>query len=222
MATAASCSTGCSSLFCSARLTRTRTDRKPRTALSPLDGVVVRPAMLTDDPARGSVRAVTDLAGVNGGKVARADVAPCRRTDDRHLVAADTGHLVAKFGPTDHLFGPLKSAEIGCLGEPGRGTGRRRLESIGRHRASAQRRRRCVCHVAGSVGPSPGWSSEPRYGARSGYDVRTRCIRGCTESRRGVGPGRIGHETEHARFCVGRIAGSAQQFKATRSASTPA
>jgi uncharacterized protein YbjT (DUF2867 family) len=42
---------------------------------SALDWVVVRPAMLTDDPARGSVRAFTDLAGVNGGKVARADVA---------------------------------------------------------------------------------------------------------------------------------------------------
>ena len=31
--------------------------------------------MLTDDPARGSVGAVTDLAGINGGKIARADVA---------------------------------------------------------------------------------------------------------------------------------------------------
>jgi hypothetical protein len=31
--------------------------------------------MLTNDPARGSVRAVTDLAGVNGGKIAHADVA---------------------------------------------------------------------------------------------------------------------------------------------------
>jgi len=31
--------------------------------------------MLTNDPARGSVRAVTDLAGVQGGKIARADVA---------------------------------------------------------------------------------------------------------------------------------------------------
>jgi putative NADH-flavin reductase len=40
-----------------------------------LDWVVVRPAMLTDGPSRGSVRAVTDLAGVKGGKVARADVA---------------------------------------------------------------------------------------------------------------------------------------------------
>lgn len=42
---------------------------------SSLDWVVLRPAMLTDEPARGSVRAVSDLAGVNGGKVARADVA---------------------------------------------------------------------------------------------------------------------------------------------------
>ncbi len=42
---------------------------------SPLDWVIVRPAMLTDDPARGTVRAVTDLAGINGGKIARADVA---------------------------------------------------------------------------------------------------------------------------------------------------
>ena len=42
---------------------------------SSLDWVVVRPAMLTDDPARGSVRAVTDLAAVKGGKIARADVA---------------------------------------------------------------------------------------------------------------------------------------------------
>jgi uncharacterized protein YbjT (DUF2867 family) len=42
---------------------------------SSLDWVIVRPAMLTNDPARGSVRAVTDLAGVNGGKIARADVA---------------------------------------------------------------------------------------------------------------------------------------------------
>jgi uncharacterized protein YbjT (DUF2867 family) len=42
---------------------------------SSLDWVIVRPAMLTDDPARGKVRAVADLAGVKGGKVARADVA---------------------------------------------------------------------------------------------------------------------------------------------------
>ncbi len=42
---------------------------------SSLDWVIVRPAMLNDDSARGSVRAVTDLAGVQGGKIARADVA---------------------------------------------------------------------------------------------------------------------------------------------------
>src|ERR1700722_1366942 len=39
---------------------------------SSLDLVIVRPAMLTNDPARGSVRAVTDLAGVNSSKIARA------------------------------------------------------------------------------------------------------------------------------------------------------
>src|SRR6266567_4888536 len=27
------------------------------------------------------------------------------------------------------------------------------------------------------------------YGARSGYDIRTRCVCGCTERRQGVGPG---------------------------------
>jgi Putative NADH-flavin reductase len=42
---------------------------------SALDWVIVRPGRLTDDPARGSLRAVVDLAGVNGGKIARADVA---------------------------------------------------------------------------------------------------------------------------------------------------
>lgn len=42
---------------------------------SALDWVLVRPAMLTHDPARGSARAITDLAGVKGGKIARADVA---------------------------------------------------------------------------------------------------------------------------------------------------
>jgi uncharacterized protein YbjT (DUF2867 family) len=42
---------------------------------SPLDWIIVRPGMLTDDPAHGSVRAVIDLASINGGKIARADVA---------------------------------------------------------------------------------------------------------------------------------------------------
>lgn len=42
---------------------------------SPLDWVIVRPAMLTNGAPRGRVRATTDLDGVNGGKIARADVA---------------------------------------------------------------------------------------------------------------------------------------------------
>ncbi len=42
---------------------------------SSLDWIVVRPAMLTNDPPRGRVRASVDLAGINGGKIARADVA---------------------------------------------------------------------------------------------------------------------------------------------------
>jgi hypothetical protein len=35
---------------------------------SSLHWVLVRPAMLTNDPARGSVRAFVDLADVNGGR----------------------------------------------------------------------------------------------------------------------------------------------------------
>jgi uncharacterized protein YbjT (DUF2867 family) len=42
---------------------------------SSLDWVVVRPAMLTNGAPRGRVRATADLAGVHGGKIARADVA---------------------------------------------------------------------------------------------------------------------------------------------------
>ncbi|GGA02937.1 NAD(P)-dependent oxidoreductase [Dyella caseinilytica] len=42
---------------------------------SSLDWIIVRPGMLTNDPARGSVRAIVDLASIKGGKVARADVA---------------------------------------------------------------------------------------------------------------------------------------------------
>jgi putative NADH-flavin reductase len=42
---------------------------------SSLDWVVVRPAQLTSGPARGRIRATIDLAGVNGGKITRADVA---------------------------------------------------------------------------------------------------------------------------------------------------
>jgi uncharacterized protein YbjT (DUF2867 family) len=42
---------------------------------SSLDWVIVRPGMLTDHGALGNVGAFTDLAGVKGGKIARADVA---------------------------------------------------------------------------------------------------------------------------------------------------
>jgi len=42
---------------------------------SDLDWVLVRPTVLTDQPARGSVRAYTDLSGIHGGTIARADVA---------------------------------------------------------------------------------------------------------------------------------------------------
>jgi uncharacterized protein YbjT (DUF2867 family) len=42
---------------------------------SSLDWIIVRGTMLTDDVARGSVRAITDLAGFHGGRIARADVA---------------------------------------------------------------------------------------------------------------------------------------------------
>ena len=42
---------------------------------SPLDWVIVRPAMLNDEPARGTLRATTVLADIHGGKIARADVA---------------------------------------------------------------------------------------------------------------------------------------------------
>jgi uncharacterized protein YbjT (DUF2867 family) len=42
---------------------------------STLDWVIVRPTVLTDDPPRGRVQAMTDLSHVHGGSIARADVA---------------------------------------------------------------------------------------------------------------------------------------------------
>lgn len=42
---------------------------------SALDWIIVRPTLLNDEPARGGVRALIDLSGVQGGKIARADVA---------------------------------------------------------------------------------------------------------------------------------------------------
>lgn len=42
---------------------------------SALDWIIVRPTVLTDGPASGEVHATTDLRGVHGGKISRADVA---------------------------------------------------------------------------------------------------------------------------------------------------
>lgn len=42
---------------------------------SGLDWVIVRPGMLTNGDKTGSYRAITDLTGVQGGKISRADVA---------------------------------------------------------------------------------------------------------------------------------------------------
>ncbi|SCX23610.1 putative sugar epimerase YhfK [Agrobacterium sp. DSM 25558] len=42
---------------------------------STLDWTIVRPTVLNDKPARGGIKALTDLSGVHGGTIARADVA---------------------------------------------------------------------------------------------------------------------------------------------------
>ncbi len=42
---------------------------------STLDWTIVRPTVLNDKPARGDIKALTDLSGVHGGTIARADVA---------------------------------------------------------------------------------------------------------------------------------------------------
>ena len=42
---------------------------------SSLDWTIVRPAILNDHPATGRVRALTDLSGIHGGGIPRADVA---------------------------------------------------------------------------------------------------------------------------------------------------
>jgi uncharacterized protein YbjT (DUF2867 family) len=41
---------------------------------SKLEWTIVRPTVLNDKPARGGVKALTDLSGVHGGTIARADV----------------------------------------------------------------------------------------------------------------------------------------------------
>ena len=55
---------------------------------SDLDWVLVRPVVLNDKPAKGSVRAQTDLSNIHGGTIARADVAKFvvqQLTDDKWL-----------------------------------------------------------------------------------------------------------------------------------------
>ncbi|WP_052211007.1 NAD(P)-dependent oxidoreductase [Rhizobium rhizogenes] len=42
---------------------------------STLDWIIVRPTVLNDKPARGHVKALTDLSRVHGGTIARSDVA---------------------------------------------------------------------------------------------------------------------------------------------------
>ncbi|MEI9422088.1 SDR family oxidoreductase [Mesorhizobium sp. Cs1299R1N1] len=42
---------------------------------STLDWTIVRPMVLNDKPARGRIKALTDLSGVHGGTISRADVA---------------------------------------------------------------------------------------------------------------------------------------------------
>jgi uncharacterized protein YbjT (DUF2867 family) len=42
---------------------------------STLDWTIVRPMVLNDKPARGDIKALTDLSGMHGGTIARADVA---------------------------------------------------------------------------------------------------------------------------------------------------
>jgi uncharacterized protein YbjT (DUF2867 family) len=42
---------------------------------STLDWTIVRPTVLNGKPARGGIKALTDLSGVHGGTIARADIA---------------------------------------------------------------------------------------------------------------------------------------------------
>lgn len=42
---------------------------------SGLDWTIIRPTVLNDKPARGNIRALTDLSGIHGGAISRADVA---------------------------------------------------------------------------------------------------------------------------------------------------
>ncbi|WP_258183824.1 NAD(P)-dependent oxidoreductase [Chroococcidiopsis cubana] len=55
---------------------------------SNLDWIIVRPGFLTNQPAKGSYRVLTDLTGVTASHISRADVAAFvlqQLTDDRYL-----------------------------------------------------------------------------------------------------------------------------------------
>lgn len=55
---------------------------------SNLEWVIVRPGILTNDPAKGNYRVLTDLTGVTAGKISRADVAAFvlqQLTEERYL-----------------------------------------------------------------------------------------------------------------------------------------
>jgi hypothetical protein len=79
--------------------------------------------MLTDDPARGSVRAGTDLAGVNGARL------PRRRRSVRggvteHWVEANTCSLVVKGAESPRLMHdpeavpPMQRVDFSRVQEP--------------------------------------------------------------------------------------------------------
>jgi len=78
------------------------------------------------------------------------------------------------------------------------GDGRKRSSGSASRRSTPVLPKKCLRPRMQEDGP---WSRG--CGARSGYDVRARCIRGCSERRQGVSRGRIGNETENARFCPG-------------------
>ena len=104
MATAASCST---SLFLPLLLSHAYKDKDGQEAAiraSSLDWVIVRAAMLTNDPARRSVRAGTDLAGVRWRQDCTRRCRSVRGGATEHLVEANTGSFVVKDAESPHLM----------------------------------------------------------------------------------------------------------------------
>lgn len=50
-------------------------DRQERIIRSTLGWIIVRPGFLSNGPRTGRYRALTDLQGIHGGRISRADVA---------------------------------------------------------------------------------------------------------------------------------------------------